>query len=589
MESATSPEYPDWRDAPDELLRFRVVAPPALVLPGGLDVSGKYQRPLFLVPREQGGKGNALQVNLSTEDPGLLDFLRKLDASASSLYAERMKSPSRWVPLLKQEKSGHPHFKVSLRFASSADEVATTFEVLEGAGKLWSGSGWSFLAPFVEKYAAFFAASSDELCARVVSYDMKLPGDSVAGIALVAAKLRLVPARGGGGWRASFQASAVAALIGKNRYRPRERALLDAFLAQKACAQAELRRAVAADVELQRRIAMLRGEVAVEAALSSRAEAASSSTADDRLKAAIEDAERKAEAAAQRARDQEQLVAAQSAVAAEARDKASEAQTRALDDGARAAESLEKAREARRKLEEVPGEASEAAASLAEEVAKCKRDVAMASKAAAETLVATKEAAEERAAAAEVKARLARASAAAHEATARVLEGVAADPAAVLSAQGRAGAKRFGVAQEGSLLDDVAKRRRSEVVQRNEAFHCLRGERYEIWGRIDGCIEEDGTIVEAKTRKNWFSEPPDYDVVQLRVYMRMFSASRGLLVERKQNGSCSRETEIVDSREEWLEIDRGLDLAAAEIQEASLEAVRGWVASAEKAAVGRRL
>ena len=37
-----------------------------------------------------------------------------------------------------------------------------------------------------------------------------------------------------------------------------------------------------------------------------------------------------------------------------------------------------------------------------------------------------------------------------------------------------------------------------------------------------------------KTRRSWFAQPPEYDVVQLRCYLRLFNTPRGILVEKHQ-------------------------------------------------------
>lgn len=114
--------------------------------------------------------------------------------------------------------------------------------------------------------------------------------------------------------------------------------------------------------------------------------------------------------------------------------------------------------------------------------------------------------------------------------------------------------KRRGRDEEDSLLDVHAKRQNTDVKQRNTHMVYLRTESYVIGGRCDG-VDSDGVIVELKNRRNWFAEAPEYDIIQLRVYMKAYGAQKGRLVEFHQRGVLGpRETDVVHDETEWAAI-----------------------------------
>jgi hypothetical protein len=152
-----------------------------------------------------------------------------------------------------------------------------------------------------------------------------------------------------------------------------------------------------------------------------------------------------------------------------------------------------------------------------------------------------------------------------------------ADDSEIARAAGRACLQRRGEIQEAGVLDAVAVRERAAVTNRNTRNMNYIGDNYIIVGRVDG--EVGGRIVEVKTRKNWFKwGPPDYDIIQLQVYIRMHSrGEEGLLEEVNQDDPLFRRSTVVTcSDDQWRIIDEQLREAAREIRGASLETVRMW-------------
>jgi hypothetical protein len=155
---------------------------------------------------------------------------------------------------------------------------------------------------------------------------------------------------------------------------------------------------------------------------------------------------------------------------------------------------------------------------------------------------------------------------------------VAEHPRVVARALERCRGLKRGARQETNLLDSLAFRQNKPVVQRNERMLRYRGSGYQLSGKIDGCFESDGTVIEAKTRQTWCPvAPPDYDVVQLRVYMAMRNVSRGLLSESEQDGDRVRDTEVLHDPAEWESIDAALRVASDEIRAADLTTVTSWI------------
>ena len=128
--------------------------------------------------------------------------------------------------------------------------------------------------------------------------------------------------------------------------------------------------------------------------------------------------------------------------------------------------------------------------------------------------------------------------------------------------------KKRGRDEEEAALDAMEKRRNTTITKRNAEFRKFSSAVYAIGGRCDGV--EDGKIIELKTRRNWFERgPPKYDIVQLQVYLKIFGAKTGILVEQQQSGPLRRETEVTCSDAEWSVIDSGLRALTKELANAN--------------------
>jgi hypothetical protein len=118
-----------------------------------------------------------------------------------------------------------------------------------------------------------------------------------------------------------------------------------------------------------------------------------------------------------------------------------------------------------------------------------------------------------------------------------------------------------GVRLEAKAEDVFGAQTGRVVNQRNTPvrYEC---EEYCIVGYIDGM--QDGTLVETKNRKRFWTSPPEYDIIQLRCYMKMKGCENGLLLETFP-GKPHRKTPVPHSESEWNDIHTGLCEVAAEI------------------------
>ena len=159
------------------------------------------------------------------------------------------------------------------------------------------------------------------------------------------------------------------------------------------------------------------------------------------------------------------------------------------------------------------------------------------------------------------------------EAKKRVVQLVA-KPEAMKELVEEAVQKKRGREEEDEVINDAEKRLNIKVSDRNTKSGSLRGENYLVLGRVDGISDED--IVEIKTRKNWFSVPPEYDLVQLRVYLRMFRKAKGLLIEENRDRGLTRETRLENCDNAWESIDRALISSANLLHNCSEDDIIRW-------------
>ncbi len=370
-------------------------------------------------------------------------------------------------------------------------------------------------------------------------------------------------------------ASSVAALIGRHRYRSRAQALLETLDRQRspdfAALQAQLREdpLVCAKLDCAWRTASALPCVAAQAARAPTEDAEFGRGAEVRQELAAE-ARRTATARDQAQLRQETLrVCAGDSHAADLEaqrlEAAAKADAAAADAAATAAATARKNSKSPRTFKAISARVkAHFAAQRLREAADQKRQLA----AEVRTVGSSPERLE---AFARETARLERQAAA-------VASLAAAEPAQVAEATARAALLRRGELREATVLDSVAAREGQAVAQRNDRLLRHEGNGFVLTGRVDGVVA-DGRVVEVKTRRNWFARPPDYDVVQLQVYLRLLGLPVGVLEERSQRDeSLARSTEVTCDDAAWQAIIAGLEEAARELREATLETARGWAA-----------
>jgi len=122
--------------------------------------------------------------------------------------------------------------------------------------------------------------------------------------------------------------------------------------------------------------------------------------------------------------------------------------------------------------------------------------------------------------------------------------------------------KQRGTQMEAVVEDTYAEKTGRAITARNTParFEC---DEYIIVGYIDGL--QNDCIVETKNRKHFWSSPPEYDLIQLKCYVKMRKLTRGLLLENFPGGS-TRETHIELTDESWSQIHAGLCRVAADLE-----------------------
>jgi len=96
------------------------------------------------------------------------------------------------------------------------------------------------------------------------------------------------------------------------------------------------------------------------------------------------------------------------------------------------------------------------------------------------------------------------------------------------------------------------------VKLRNSKCYTYTKNNWLIAGRVDGLT--DDAVVETKTRRRFWKYVPEYDLVQLRCYMKLCNKQIGILNEQFPDGT-SRETRIDWSNDVWNDIECELDKA----------------------------
>jgi hypothetical protein len=111
-----------------------------------------------------------------------------------------------------------------------------------------------------------------------------------------------------------------------------------------------------------------------------------------------------------------------------------------------------------------------------------------------------------------------------------------------------------GTQLEEQSTDKYSTKIEKPITNRNTRCYVYSTDRYNLCGRIDGQINND-TIIETKTRRRIWKSPPEYDIIQLRCYMKLLNKPLGILNEQFPDNT-SRSTRINWDQRIWESIDK---------------------------------
>lgn len=103
----------------------------------------------------------------------------------------------------------------------------------------------------------------------------------------------------------------------------------------------------------------------------------------------------------------------------------------------------------------------------------------------------------------------------------------------------------------------------TEVKSRNSRCYVYSKNKWLIAGRVDGLTSD--SVVETKTRRRFWKAPPEYDIIQLRCYMKLCNKKIGILNEQFPNNT-SRATRIEWDDTIWKSIEDSIDTSIAEFE-----------------------
>jgi len=128
-------------------------------------------------------------------------------------------------------------------------------------------------------------------------------------------------------------------------------------------------------------------------------------------------------------------------------------------------------------------------------------------------------------------------------------------------------AKQRGIQNENAGLNTYENVHAVEVKDRNTMTFKKTYEKFKLNGRTDGFVSEHNRVVDAKERTRWWTEPPLYDEIQLRVYMELTGASEAELFESFPDGR-TRTTKYENDPIKWHVINTALLAAVDKMQSA---------------------
>jgi len=133
--------------------------------------------------------------------------------------------------------------------------------------------------------------------------------------------------------------------------------------------------------------------------------------------------------------------------------------------------------------------------------------------------------------------------------------------------------KKRGLNNEDKILNTYEADRKVVLTERNTRMLRMETEFFTLVGRTDGYVADQKRVVDSKDRTRFFPEVPAYDIIQLRVYMRMLDATDSELIEKFPKHP-TRTTVYSNDLEAWADIEANLNLAARKMSDILADASR---------------
>ena len=127
-------------------------------------------------------------------------------------------------------------------------------------------------------------------------------------------------------------------------------------------------------------------------------------------------------------------------------------------------------------------------------------------------------------------------------------------------------AKKCGLNTEDKILNTYEAERNVVLTERNTRMLRMEKDTFTLVGRTDGFVASQNRVVDSKNRTRFWTTPPIYDIIQLRVYMHMLNAADSELIEKFPKHP-TRHTVYTNDHEEWANIEAALNLATRRMGE----------------------
>ena len=103
----------------------------------------------------------------------------------------------------------------------------------------------------------------------------------------------------------------------------------------------------------------------------------------------------------------------------------------------------------------------------------------------------------------------------------------------------------------------------TDIKYRNSKCYIYTKGLWLIAGRVDGLT--DDAVIETKTRRRFWKSPPEYDIIQLRCYMKLCNKKIGILNEQFPDNT-SKATRIEWNDTIWKSIEDSIDQSITEFE-----------------------